>query len=206
MHFSLISDYQMIANEDISYGSTATTNGKIYAGRDSSGVNHSVNHDGTASKNIYAEGSNTGVDHAHGDTGRPEVLRAYRGRSAGIAQPINFANFQLALDDIKAAAGVSGTATTRQPGTPPTSYKLVFSGNGAAAGTYTIARCTPSNPASSSTAPTCGSCVGGDRDSRQRRDLRRGDRDHLRPDRRARHRGLEQRHRDRRQHHLRGER
>ena len=45
---SSVSDFQMIANADISYGAGATTYGKIYAGIDASGVKHSVTHNGTA--------------------------------------------------------------------------------------------------------------------------------------------------------------
>ena len=57
---SSVADFQMLANADISYGSTASTYGKIYAGIDSSGVKHSINHQGTAYGNLYAEGSITG--------------------------------------------------------------------------------------------------------------------------------------------------
>src|SRR5581483_10771734 len=50
--------FQMFAAADISYGSTATTYGKIYAGIDNSGNPHSVNHDGTAYGDIYADNRN----------------------------------------------------------------------------------------------------------------------------------------------------
>ena len=68
---SSVSDYQMFADADISYGVGATTYGKIYAGIDGNGVAHSVNHDGTAYGDIYAEGNVTGA--VHDDERRAEV-------------------------------------------------------------------------------------------------------------------------------------
>ena len=59
-HFSLVSEFQMITASDYTVGSTATTNGKVYAGIDSSGVKHNVDHDGFATANIYAEGTVSG--------------------------------------------------------------------------------------------------------------------------------------------------
>ena len=54
-----VADFQMVSNADVSYGSTATTRGKIYAGIDSSNVKHSIAHAGTAYGDLYAEGSIT---------------------------------------------------------------------------------------------------------------------------------------------------
>ena len=50
----------MLANADITYGSGATTKGKVYAGKDETGVKHNVTHSGTAYADIYAEGDVTG--------------------------------------------------------------------------------------------------------------------------------------------------
>lgn len=142
VHFSLVSDFQMIANEDITYGSAATTNGKIYAGRDSSGNNHSITHSGIATANLYAEASIFGSP-----TMQNGALK-YTSATirSQIPQPINFAMFQLALQDIQRAAQLTGNYYDASA----TSYRLVFAANG----TYTIASCSGSNPASS--APSCG--------------------------------------------------
>ena len=55
-----LTDFQMLANADIIYGAVATTKGKVYAGKDASGVKHNVTHNGTAYADIYAEGDVTG--------------------------------------------------------------------------------------------------------------------------------------------------
>lgn len=52
---STIADFQMIANANIVYGSTASTYGKIYAGIDGGGVAHTVTHQGSAYASVYAE-------------------------------------------------------------------------------------------------------------------------------------------------------
>jgi Tfp pilus assembly protein PilX len=101
---SSVSDFQMVADADISYGSTATTYGKIYAGVDSSGVAHSVNHGGTAYGDIYAEGS---------VTGNPRLMNGAAKYGAAtirtvIKTPINFNNFLASLVDIHSAAGAGG--------------------------------------------------------------------------------------------------
>ena len=101
---SSVSDFQMVSDADISYGSTATTYGKIYAGIDSSGVAHSVSHAGTAYGDIYAEGSVTGSVH---------MLNGAKKYSAStirtvIKTPINFNNFLASLVDIHSAAGAGG--------------------------------------------------------------------------------------------------
>lgn len=142
VHFSLISDFQMIANQDISYGAAATTNGKIYAGRDSSGTNHSINHSGTATANLYAENTITGSPTMQNGAQKytSATIRAQ------IPQPISFSMFQLALQDIQRAATVSSNYYDASA----TSYRIIFANNG----TYTIASCSGANPAS--TAPTCG--------------------------------------------------
>lgn len=151
-HFSLVSEFQMIANADIAYGSTASTYGKIYTGIDSSGVAHSVNHAGTAYASIYAEGSITG------SPSMQNGAQKYQGRAAvaaaGIKSPIDFANFQMSLDDITRAADSGGLHLNSSGAV----WRLVF----LADGTFTVQPCTAgcTNPAGA-TQPTWGSAVPG---------------------------------------------
>jgi hypothetical protein len=104
---SSVSDYQMVADADITYGSTATTYGKIYAGIDGNNVAHSVRHDGIAYGDVYAEGSATG------NTTLVNGARRYDSASSPsirtiIRTPINFNNFLASLVDIRSAAGAGG--------------------------------------------------------------------------------------------------
>ena len=104
---SSVSDFQMVADADISYGSTSTTYGKIYAGIDANGTPHNVNHSGTAYGDIYAEGITTG------NTTLRNNARKYDSRSSPtirqmIRTPINFNNFLASLVDIRSAAGAGG--------------------------------------------------------------------------------------------------
>ena len=100
---SSIADFQMLANNDITYGSAATTSGKIYAGIDTAGVRHNVTHNGVARANIYAEGS----------VGGPPTLQngAQTYNSSNIRtvikNPINFQSFLASLVDIQRAATLS---------------------------------------------------------------------------------------------------
>jgi hypothetical protein len=104
VHWSLLSDFQMITNSDYSAGSTATTNGKIYAGRDSSGNNHDIDHAGTATANLYAEGTITGP------ASLQNGAQKYPGTTirTQLPAPINFSNFTSSLDDLKTAAITGG--------------------------------------------------------------------------------------------------
>jgi Tfp pilus assembly protein PilX len=101
---SSVSDFQMLAAADITYGSTATTYGKIYAGIDSKGVAHSVTHSGTAYADIYAEKS----------VGGPPTLmsgaKTYDSTSIRnvIKNPVNFNDFLTSLVDIQRASQVGG--------------------------------------------------------------------------------------------------
>jgi hypothetical protein len=101
---SSVSDFQMVADANISYGATATTYGKIYAGVDSNNVAHSVNHDGTAYGDIYAEGS------VSGNTTLMNGAKRYDGTTIRtvIRNKINFNNFLASLVDIRSAAGAGG--------------------------------------------------------------------------------------------------
>jgi hypothetical protein len=104
---SSVSDYQMVADADITYGSTATTYGKIYAGIDGNNVAHSVRHDGIAYGDVYAEGSVTGNTTLVNGARRYDRTTNPTIRSI-IRTPINFNNFLASLVDIRSAAGAGG--------------------------------------------------------------------------------------------------
>jgi hypothetical protein len=101
---SSVSDFQMVADANITYGTGATTYGKIYAGIDASGVAHSVQHDGTAYGDIYAEGNVTG------STTLMNGAQKYNSTNIRtiIKSPINFNSFLASLVDIRNAAGAGG--------------------------------------------------------------------------------------------------
>lgn len=152
---SSIADFQMIANRDISYGPTATTRGKLYAGRDEFGVNHSVNHDGTAYMDIYAEGSITGsvtmISPAKKYT--PSTSPSIR---TVIKNPIDFNGFLASLSDIQRAAATN-TPSLSLDYPSATAVKIVFQPDG----TFTVRTCSTGNNDSASssniaaTQPTC---------------------------------------------------
>lgn len=120
---SSVSDYQMFADANISYGAGATTYGKIYAGIDSSGVAHSVNHDGIAYGDIYAEGSVTGaVTMMNG----AQKYGSATIRSV-IKSPINFNSFLASLVDIRNAAGAGGVV---EDVATVDAWKMTFQSNG----------------------------------------------------------------------------
>ena len=145
-----IADFQMIANADISYGSTATTNGKIYAGIDSSNVAHSIAHAGNAYAGLYAEGSVTGMvasrlhspAQTYGATTNPSIRTA-------VQSPIVFNNFTDSVIQLKAAAGTGGVLLDLST---VNAWRLQFT----AAGTIVIAKCTKSGgSAVESVLPAC---------------------------------------------------
>ncbi len=104
---SSVSDYQMVADADITYGSTATTYGKIYTGIDGNNVAHSVRHDGRAYGDLYAEGSVSGNTNLMNGAKRYDPTTSPNIRTV-IRTPINFNNFLASLVDIRSAAGAGG--------------------------------------------------------------------------------------------------
>jgi Tfp pilus assembly protein PilX len=147
-----VADFQMIADSNITYGSTATTYGKIYAARDASGVAHSVRHDGDAYADIYAEGSITGaVTMYNGAKKYPSsTVRSV------IPTPINFASFLASISAIQTASlpangGLNFNASGKV-------WRLTFG----SAGNVAVQSCSPvgtDNPAK--TNPTSCSTVSG---------------------------------------------
>ena len=106
---SSVADFQMLANASISYGSTATTFGKIYTGIDEFGTAHDVTHAGTAHADIYAEGS------VSGSTTLLDGAQRYDGSTirSVIKNPINFNSFVSSLSDIQRGSRVAGAAGGR---------------------------------------------------------------------------------------------
>ncbi len=104
---SSVSDYQMVADADISYGSTATTYGKIYAGIDGNNRAHTVRHDGIAYGDVYAEGGVSGNTRLMNGAKRYDLTTTPSIRTV-IRTPINFNNFLASLVDIRSAAGAGG--------------------------------------------------------------------------------------------------
>jgi hypothetical protein len=143
-----VADFQMLSNADISYGSSATTRGKIYAGIDSNNVKHNVDHDGTAYADIYAEGQATGSTTLISPAKKYDVDSNPTIRTV-IKNPINFSSFATSLTDIKRAADVGGLHLNS---TSVAGWRLTFS----SAGTVTVQGCakTSGNPIET-TSPTC---------------------------------------------------
>jgi hypothetical protein len=134
---SSVSDFQMVADADITYGSTATTYGKIYAGIDGHNIAHSVRHDGIAYGDVYAEG------HVTGNTTLMNGARRYDSSTTPsirtmIRTPINFNNFLASLVDIRSAAGAGGIV---EDNPAVDAWGLTF----AASGTVSIQPCMKNN-------------------------------------------------------------
>lgn len=144
-----VADFQMLSATDISYGSAASTYGKIYAGVDNSGVKADVNHDGDAYADVMAEGSVTGSTSFHNGA------KSYNSSTIRtvLKNPVNFNTFTISLSDIQSAAGVSGI--TLNDATAH-GWMLQFNSNG----TVSISRCTRSGSnAIEKTAPVCGTAT-----------------------------------------------
>jgi hypothetical protein len=141
---SSVADFQMIANRDIAYGATATTSGKLYAGIDSSGTKHNIDHAGTASADLFAEGSVTrSPTYLNGATGYNSTNIRTK-----IKNPINFNNFTGSLVDIQRIAQNGGVYLNDAS---VQAWKLVFN----AAGTVSYQKCTINSGDLAAAAPTC---------------------------------------------------
>ena len=126
-----LTDFQMVSNANVSYGSTATTRGKIYTGIDASGTKHSISHAGDAYGDLYAEGSISGSPTYH------SPAKGYGSATIRsiIPNPINFNTFASSLVDLKAAAQASGGLYLDD--SSKDGWRLTFNANG----TITVASC-----------------------------------------------------------------
>jgi Tfp pilus assembly protein PilX len=146
---SNVADFQMIADADISYGSSATTNGEIYAGIDSNGVAHSVTHNGTATANIYAEGS------IYGNPTLQNGAQKYDSTTirSQIKNAISFSSFLTAFSDIQSAAQYAGIYLNDSTAN---AWSLKF----LSSGQVQVKKCTKSGGQDVAyAAPTCGSAT-----------------------------------------------
>lgn len=127
VRFDLVSDFQMITTNDYVVGSTATTNGKIYAGRD-------IRHSGTATADVFAERFVNPSCCATYNLVAPAQQYDQTTIRTILPNPIDFNTFTGALDDIKRAAQASGNYTDDTVA----ARKIVLQANG----TYTLQSCT----------------------------------------------------------------
>ncbi len=143
---SSVADFQMLANRDISYGSSATTYGKIYAGIDENGAAHSVWHDGTAYGDIYAEGSVNGSTTLMGGA---QTYNSTTIRSV-VKNPINFSSFLTSLVDIQRASSAGGVYLDNPS---VDGWRLTFQSDG----TFRVQSCTRNTGRDiADWAPVCG--------------------------------------------------
>ncbi|HEX4518167.1 MAG TPA: hypothetical protein VH063_01170 [Gaiellaceae bacterium] len=145
---SSVANFQMIANQSIVYGSTATTNGKIY----STGT---VEHDGTASGDIYSEVAVTGTPTMIAPATKYSPSTTPNIRSI-LADPIDFSSFLTSITDIKGAADAGGVDLDTLIGGSPSAYEVVFNPNG----TLTASACSKVGSSDvSEIAPSCGAAT-----------------------------------------------
>jgi hypothetical protein len=142
-----VADFQMLSQASVSYGSAATTNGKIYSLND-------VTHNGTANAGVYAEDIVGGSGTFNGDrcdqTGSgPSGCKV---RDV-IKTPVNFSSFSGSLVEVERASQSSGGGGIYLPTTAGMdAWRMTFN----AGGTITIDKCTKSGTNNvASVAPTC---------------------------------------------------
>lgn len=146
---STVSDYYRIVDGDVAFGSSTTTNGRVYANGD-------IDHDGTATASLYAEGQITGGVKYQNNAKAYDKDSSPNVRSQ-IAQPLQFSSFLASTSTLKAVAANSGTkqvnlngqyfdtstvqgvVTNTQKGYP--AWVLTFNSTG----TFTIKACKPSS-------------------------------------------------------------
>ncbi len=155
---SSIADYVMLTNQSISYGSAATTRGKIYAGFNNAGVGQSVNHAGNAYASVYAEGavrntslglSNMAASQLH-DGAREYDSTSSPSIRSGLPSPILFSTFVNSIADVRSAAAVAPGLLLDDAATH--AWRLTFNADA----TVTVTRCTRSGTSNlAAVAPTC---------------------------------------------------
>ncbi len=139
---SSVADFQMLADASISYGSAASTYGKVYS-------TGNVTHDGTAYANVYAEGR------VYGPPTLRNGARTFDSASnpsirTMIKSPVNFSDFLTSFVDIQRAAGYGGI-TLDNSGVD--AWKLTFNSTGTV-GVQSCTKVSGNNVAQ--TAPSCG--------------------------------------------------
>ena len=165
---SSISDYYRIVDGDVSFGSTTTTNGKVYAAGN-------ITHDGTATANLYAGGQVTGSTTYAGTPTATHYDSTTTPPVSQVVPPLNFSSFLASVSTISAVAKkagtgltnlngqyfdtatVAGVVTATQKNYP--AWVLTFNSNG----TFSIKACKPSSgsdpAAGASPMSICGSAA-----------------------------------------------
>jgi hypothetical protein len=150
-----LADFQMFSASNVSYGDTASTYGKVYAGVDNAGNRHNIDHNGKAYADLMAEGSIT-VD---ADTVQPGVKRYTRTGSPsldqvpGLATPPSFNSFLTSLSDVQRAAQSGGIYLNDATAD---AWRLTFRVSGTT-GMVDVQKCTKTSGNDvGAVAPTCG--------------------------------------------------
>lgn len=139
-----IADFQMIANRDITFGSTATTRGKLYTGIDETGTRRNIAHYGNAYADLYAEGAITRSP-TYRDGAQGYAAATIRTK---IKNPINFNAFTSSIVEIQKVASIGGI-TLNDP--TVNGWRLVFD----ATGSMTVSRCTKVGAHLADRVPSC---------------------------------------------------
>jgi hypothetical protein len=132
---SSLADYYRVVNGDVSWGTGAITNGKIYANGD-------IDHDGIATANIYAEQQISGsVVMQSPGPGQPVPIRYDVDTNptirSQIKNPIDFTSFLASFTDIERASQLADGINLPYDATKD-AYRLSFKSNG----TIDIEKCT----------------------------------------------------------------
>ena len=133
-----LADFYRVVDGNVSFGSTTTTNGQIYA-------NGNVSHDGIATANIYAEGT------ISGSVSMQKGAKKYDKNTirSVIPSPIQFSDFVASLSDIQNASQNGGLYLNN---TSKAAWRIVFNSNG----TLTYSSCTQSGSNDvAATPPNC---------------------------------------------------
>jgi hypothetical protein len=126
---SSLADYYRVVNGDVSWGTGAITNGKIYANGD-------ITHDGTATADIFSEFDITGSvvmqngAQRYDDDTNPNIR-------AKIKNPIDFTSFLTSFTDIERASQLAGIYLNDAG---IAAWRLTFNSGG----TVTVQRCNQS--------------------------------------------------------------
>ncbi len=144
---SSIADFQMLAKVSITYGSDATTNGRIYSAQN-------ITHNGQATADVFAEAKLTGsVTFSGGAKGYDgSSSTSYPDLGTVIKDhPIDFQTFLISFSDIATAASSSGIELNDSS---KDAWWLTFNSNG----TVTIQSCKRVGGSNiENTKPTCSS-------------------------------------------------
>jgi Tfp pilus assembly protein PilX len=146
-----VADFQMLSAASVSYGTAATTTGKVYSLQN-------VYFCGTAHADIYAESRVYLSDSSCGGGSGNNVVApaaAYDstttpGIRTMIKNPVQFSAFQTSLDAISRAAQNAGGIYLNNPGGSVKAWQVTFN----SAGTVTYRTCTATQ-ALETTQPTC---------------------------------------------------